>query len=556
MANVYGRVAKISNAVGRSSYINDKERQEEIVLHKENMQYSWQEHSSFEKEHQKTKVANNEALEVHVALPNALAQDKEKLESVCDDLVKNIVGSNKDYEYSVHWNHNRTNLHVHILFSERENQKELEPKIYKKDIWKDRDTHRLAKAHAENAELVHKKGEIQRDKEGNIKYKTDIFKPKDTQYIKRNWVQEAREIAQKVLKSHGYDLDLTTKDSPYLSQKKLYKGASADYIEKAKEWNKEVKEYNKAIKDNLDKLDIETLVRDKKRIYDQVNLANKEEKKITPASISIVRQWKDRLLGKIKELTFDLKAKWEEMIQKDNEWVQLFFKRDRASNELKRTDSRKIDIADLRNQFEKDIKGVNQWRFKDRTVMKNWAQARLNEWNRRFDLNFPSYFSFKHGWNKIEQKALEINSRTEKEKEELKQSLNSISAQMEEKGPYLRRLKAEIKEHEPNLYFCGFNVKRDSKNKVYVDRPTHLPLEVAKDRLPYKDYYKDLITCVEKNKKYVVKDVKSIPEEERTLEDRIKLYSELKTETLSTRKEKEYEWRKAYRDKEELMLES
>lgn len=33
MANVYGRVAKISNAVGRSSYINDKERQSFLLIH-------------------------------------------------------------------------------------------------------------------------------------------------------------------------------------------------------------------------------------------------------------------------------------------------------------------------------------------------------------------------------------------------------------------------------------------------------------------------------------------------------------------------------------------
>ena len=134
MASIYGRVAKISNALDRSDYITDEKRQEEIVLHKESMQYTWKEHSAFEKAHQKTNVANNEALEVHVALPNSLANDKKKLEQVCDDLVKDIVGENKDCEYAVHWNHNRTNLHVHILFSERENQIDLEPKVYKKDI--------------------------------------------------------------------------------------------------------------------------------------------------------------------------------------------------------------------------------------------------------------------------------------------------------------------------------------------------------------------------------------------------------------------------------------
>ena len=50
MATVYGRIAKISNVVGRSDYLNDEKRQEKIVLKKIEMQYSWQEHSSFEKE--------------------------------------------------------------------------------------------------------------------------------------------------------------------------------------------------------------------------------------------------------------------------------------------------------------------------------------------------------------------------------------------------------------------------------------------------------------------------------------------------------------------------
>lgn len=347
MANVYGRVAKISNAVGRSNYINDEERQEEIVLHKQNMQHSWEEHSSFEKEHQKTNVANNEALEVHVALPNELAQDKEKLESVCDDLVKDIVGFNKDYEYSVHWNHNRTNLHVHILFSERENQKDLEPKIYKKDIWQDRDTHRLAKAHAENAELVHKKGDIQRDKEGNIKYKTDIFKPKDTQYIKRNWVHDVREITQKILKSHGYELDITTKESPYLAQKKLYKGASADYIEKAKEWNEEVKRYNKGVKQHieLEPVQLDNYKAIKKDILENVKEANAEEKKITPRAIELVKDMADWIHQTLLQLKVFVKRKAREL-ETMKVWEQM---KDQFS-----------DMFEKNKELEIEIKGLNQ----------------------------------------------------------------------------------------------------------------------------------------------------------------------------------------------------
>lgn len=100
MASVYGRVAKISNAVGRSNYITDEKRQEEIVLHKKNMQHSWEEHSDFEKAHQKTNVANNEALEVHIAIPNKLADRPVDLRKICDDMAHEIVGENKDYEYA------------------------------------------------------------------------------------------------------------------------------------------------------------------------------------------------------------------------------------------------------------------------------------------------------------------------------------------------------------------------------------------------------------------------------------------------------------------------
>lgn len=110
----------------------DKKRQEEIILSKIKMQHTWKEHSNFEIANKKSNVKNNEALEVHFALPNDLYQKKEKLEQVCDDMVKEIVGENKDYQYAIHWNHDRTNLHCHILFSERENQQDLVPKIYKK----------------------------------------------------------------------------------------------------------------------------------------------------------------------------------------------------------------------------------------------------------------------------------------------------------------------------------------------------------------------------------------------------------------------------------------
>ncbi len=329
MANIYGRVNKITNVIGRSEYITDAKRQEEIVLHKSEMKYSWSEHSNFEKNNKKTNIENNEALEIHIALPNSLSKDKEKLEQVCDDLALNIVGVNKDYEYAVHWNHNRTNLHVHILFSERENQLELEHKIYKKDIWHDKDTHKLAKANAENAVLVYKKGDIQRDKEGNIKYETDVFKAKDKKFTEMGWVHEKNKIIESVMKSYGYELNYQDKDSPYLSQKKLYKGASTDYLEKAKEWNKEVQRYNEGVKQHiqLEPNQLENYKTIKKELLENVKEANAEEKKITPQAINLINDmanWVHQTLNQLK-LFIKSKAKELKTIERWKEIKNNFF---------------------------------------------------------------------------------------------------------------------------------------------------------------------------------------------------------------------------------------
>lgn len=361
MATVYGRIAKISNVVGRSDYLNDEKRQEKIVLQKIEMQYSWQEHSSFEKEHQKSNVANNEALEVHIALPNELAEDKRRLEQVCDDLAYEIVGENKDYEYAVHWNHNRTNLHVHILFSERENQIDLEPKVYKKDIWHDKDTHKLAKANSENAVLVHKKGEVQRDKEGNIKYQTDIFKVKDKKFTERWWLHHKNKIVKDTLNKYGYKLDLHDgiKNNPYLSQKKLYKGASKDYLDNAKAWNTEVKRYNENVKQHieLEPIQLKNYISIKQEVLANVKEANAEEKKITPKAIELVHEMADWVMDTLRNLKVYIKRKsreyeaakaWNGIKDKFND---MFKENKRLDNEIKSLSNQIEDLNHLDHEF-------------------------------------------------------------------------------------------------------------------------------------------------------------------------------------------------------------
>ncbi|MDG6194553.1 relaxase/mobilization nuclease domain-containing protein [Lactococcus petauri] len=194
MANIYARETALKNVVGRSDYISNSSRQEEIVFHQKNMKNSWQDYADFEKQNKKSVNQNIEARETVVALPNDLYQDKQLLQKFCDRLAEKMYGKNRDYEYAVHWNSSRTNLHAHFIYSERERNLERKPKIYKRDIWADSKTGRTCKKDSPNAVLRCKKGEIQRDKDGNIKYEDSPFTPKDTKYKNKNWLTERNKL--------------------------------------------------------------------------------------------------------------------------------------------------------------------------------------------------------------------------------------------------------------------------------------------------------------------------------------------------------------------------
>ena len=249
MAKVYSRVTKINNVVGRSDYISNPDRQEFLKLTGKSRDFEWKEYADFEKANQKSQEKNNEARELVIALPNEMSENfnDEILESFSHDLAKELLGKNRDYEFALHFNQSQTNFHMHLLFSERERQTERKPKVYKRDMWFDKTTNRMAKANAKNAECRHKKGDIMKDKEGNIRYDDTPFTKKDKTFTKRSWIKSHQTTIQNVLAEYNYVLDVF--DSKHeISQKKLYKGASTDYLEYARHWNQTANRANKALK--------------------------------------------------------------------------------------------------------------------------------------------------------------------------------------------------------------------------------------------------------------------------------------------------------------------
>jgi hypothetical protein len=248
MAKVYSRVTKINNVAGRSDYISNPDRQEFIKLTGKSTDFEWKEYADFEKSNQKSQEKNNEARELVIALPNEMSEhfSDEILEEFSNNLAQELLGKNRDYEFALHFNHSQTNFHMHLLFSERERQTERKPKVYKRDMWFDKTTNRMAKAHTENAECRHKKGEMMKDKQKNIRYDDTPFTKKDKIFTERSWIKSHQKTIQNVLAEYNYVLDVF--DSKHeIAQKKLYKGASTDYLEYAKHWNQTAHQANKTL---------------------------------------------------------------------------------------------------------------------------------------------------------------------------------------------------------------------------------------------------------------------------------------------------------------------
>lgn len=248
MAKIYSRVTKLNSIEGRSDYISNPNRQENLVLTGKSREFDWNEYSRFEKDNQKSADPNNEGRELVVALPNELSEKSEKyLHDFCNGLSKKLLGENRDYEYALHWNKSKTNFHMHLIFSERERNLEAQPKIYKKDLWVDSTTGKTCKKDNPNAVLRCRKGDVQRDSEGNIKYDSATFTAKDTKFKRKAWLVESKEQLQAFLETKGFKLDIYNPKTE-IAQKKLFKGANTEYLNYAKAFNETAKDYNSDIK--------------------------------------------------------------------------------------------------------------------------------------------------------------------------------------------------------------------------------------------------------------------------------------------------------------------
>ena len=352
MAKAFARQTKLKNVVGRSQYISDNQRQEHIVLHsQENMIHSWNEYADYERQNKKNKEENIQGREIIIALPNELDQDREKLKEIVDDYSFNLLGENRDFEYAVHWNKEKTNLHAHIIYSERERQKK-EPKRYKRDYYYNYEEGKMSSKKDPNAVITKHKGDIKYDKEGEIEY-TDQFSKKDTQFKSIEYNEKIKEQLAEILNKHDFKSRVFD-NRIELPQAKLYKGASKDYKDKVSQSNKARREYNKEIVNAVDEklMPMTMAIIRKESIMKQVKEENSKTKSISSRGIEIIKESVEEVKAYVREKLERIKEVFKpKPTALELEIKSLEDKIDQKINNL--TYSIAENKAEIRNELEK-----------------------------------------------------------------------------------------------------------------------------------------------------------------------------------------------------------
>lgn len=226
------RMTKLTSIAGRASYMTNPDKQEEVVIASESV--DWEPYIDYEHNKAKTTGKNIEGRELIIALPNEWYTDisRDELQKKVQILAETAVGKSTDLQWAVHWNHDRTNFHVHIIFSER--TREHSGKRWDRDIYLTADgkiaRKKADRARAEDGSIlppVHRKGDLQ----------ADGFSVKDTQYKSKGWLHNKKQELIELYKSW----DVTIDKNEILHQYHQGKGSDSEII----------KEKNKAVKINI-----------------------------------------------------------------------------------------------------------------------------------------------------------------------------------------------------------------------------------------------------------------------------------------------------------------
>lgn len=230
------KMTKLSGIKGRSEYISDPKRQENLIY--ASKEVDWTPYVKHEKNKSNHGQKNNEGRELIIALPNSwdyLSMDK--LKEKTKDLVELSIQKNTDYHYAVHYNKSKTNLHLHIVFSERTMTDNIQ--YYKRNVYLRPDgkvarnkSERAKDDHDNDLPAIYKKGDI----------KSSGLTKKDTRYKQKSWLNDTKERIKDHYISQNIDME-----NPKVFELHEYHEGRGTHAEDIKILNKAIRSKNQEL---------------------------------------------------------------------------------------------------------------------------------------------------------------------------------------------------------------------------------------------------------------------------------------------------------------------
>ena len=227
--NSFLQVVKLPNVRGRVRYISDPKRQENLYATFTNVESKYWTYLSKENQEDFRKSGTEgkciEARELIIMLPPSLIRYD-------PDMLLKYFSAKFVEKYDVavagalHHNKPKTNLHIHLIFSERQAFDVPERKIAARNLFYDEN----GKHVRTKKEILDERGEIRPGcrivKKGEV-YETNLFKPKNQEFKSKKFTEEMKyyytDLINELVKNPAEKLKVFYKNSPYLPTRKIGK---------------------------------------------------------------------------------------------------------------------------------------------------------------------------------------------------------------------------------------------------------------------------------------------------------------------------------------------
>lgn len=266
--NIYARATKLTDVCGRVDYASSENRQEHLLATASTVELQYW--TKLAKDCQAAFLASGgartrmvkgkpvkdkccEGREIVIDLPNK-AQTEEDLQKLAEEIVADFKRrTGAECMVGIHLNHKENNLHIHLIYSERDLLLEPEIRIADRNAFIDEEGRRRRTKKEildENGQLrpgckIVPKGEV--ISERYFGDKNPMFKDMGWLYSFKqemaDWINERLDPDEK--------REVFDKFGPYLAQKHIGKGTPEEKEAQIREWNRTVKFFNGLVKDGV-----------------------------------------------------------------------------------------------------------------------------------------------------------------------------------------------------------------------------------------------------------------------------------------------------------------